>query len=278
MDQEPFRDDRVDDVYERRHAIDAAGLDDQGRPWNHERADTSGGETSPDKPLLSRGLQKLGLQTSPTVDHVLDWAFVLGLATVLSVAVMQVGVARMMVPTRSMAPAIQPGDSFFVDKFTYWSGFNNPEPGDIVVFWHEQTTQPCEHQLLFWQWQEAPPCQLRYVKRLVAVGPATVVIRDGDVFVNGERMAGPAFDRRYTCGPHGEGLFEGCRWQVPSAKMFVLGDNTTNSRDSRYWGFADLDSLIGEPFLRVWPPGRVGLMNGYLTDDAGPDQPHALRH
>ncbi len=278
MDQEPFRDDRVDDVDERRHAMDAAGLDDQGRPWNQGRVETSGEGTSPGKPLLSRGLQKLGMETSSTMDRVLDWAFVLGLATALSVVVMQVGVARMMVPTRSMAPSIQPGDSFFVDKFTYWSGLKSPDPGDIVVFWHEQTAQACEHQLLFWKWQEAPPCQVRYVKRLVAVGPTTVMINEGDIFVNGERMTGPEFDRRYTCGPNGEGLFEGCRWRVPSGKMFVLGDNTTNSRDSRYWGFADRDSLIGEPFLRVWPPGRTGLMNGYLADAAGPDEPHARRH
>ncbi|MFB6285848.1 MAG: signal peptidase I [Candidatus Bipolaricaulia bacterium] len=284
----PEAESRADD----RHPMETGGLDDQGRPWDQveirslederDRSSSTRASAQPSegKPLLALGLGLLGVETSPAVDRVLDWVFVLGLAVVLSFVVMQVGVARMMVPTRSMAPTIQPGDSFFVDKFTYWSGLNQPEPGDIVVFWHKQRSQPCEHQLLFWQWQEAPPCKLRYVKRLVAIGPATVTIRNGDVVVDGARLTGPRFDRRYTCGPRANaGRFEeGCQWRVPSGKMFVLGDNTTNSRDSRYWGVADVASLIGEPFLRVWPPSRVGLMNGYLTDAPEPARPLQSRY
>jgi len=75
----------------------------------------------------------VGIPTSPGVEWVLDWLQVIAIAGVLAWAVMTYGVVRMRVPTGSMEPTIMPGDSFFVDKFTYLVGLNKPEPGDIII-------------------------------------------------------------------------------------------------------------------------------------------------
>jgi len=105
--------------------------------------------------------------------------------------------------------------------------------------------------------------RVRYVKRLIAVGGQTVQVKDGSVYVDGEKLTGPRFDRQYTSGDP-RMLYAMTPTLVPEGKWFVMGDNSANSWDSRYWGFVDERDFIGEPYLRVWPFSRFGPMNGYF--------------
>jgi signal peptidase I len=224
------------------------------------------------KPLLARLLNAIGIPTSPGVEWALDWLQVILIAGVLAWSVMTYGVVRMRVPTGSMEPTIMPGDSFFVDKFSYLIGLRQPKPGDIIVFWHTENGRMCRPGFplgpLEIRWGELRPCRERYVKRLIAVGPATVTIKQGKIYLNDQLMTDPAFNRDYVCSnadPRDPQLRTNtCSWTVPEGKLFVLGDNTRNSSDSRYWGFVDAKDFIGEPFFRVWPPDRLGPMNGYF--------------
>jgi len=47
---------------------------------------------------------------------------------------------------------------------------------------------------------------------------------------------------------------------VPKGYFFAMGDNTTDSFDSRYWGFIPDDNMVGAPFLRIWPLKRFGAV------------------
>jgi len=191
------------------------------------------------KPYSAKFLNLLGINTNKTVDYLLEWVDVLVVAALLAWLIMTFVTVRMSVPTGSMKPTIQPHDSFFVDKISY--NFRNPKRGDIIVFWHHRDDGT----------------KTRYVKRLIGMGGDTVEIQGGDLYVNGQELTGEEFDRRYWAeGEYGVGEIK-----VPEGKYYVLGDNSSNSFDSRFWGFADASSLIGEPYLRVWPPGRFGLIN-----------------
>jgi signal peptidase I len=96
----------------------------------------------------------------------------------------------------------------------------------------------------------------RYVKRLIAKGGQTVQIRDSRIYVDGVQLTGPRFARSYTA----TGAYGVEPTLVPEGKYFMLGDNSGDSFDSRYWGFVDEKAVIGVPYLRVWPLNRFGAM------------------
>ncbi len=96
----------------------------------------------------------------------------------------------------------------------------------------------------------------RYVKRLIAVGGQTVQIKDAKVWIDGAPLSGPRFSRTYIA----TGMYAVEPTRVPEGKLFMLGDNSADSFDSRYWGFVDEKAVIGVPYLRVWPLYRFGPM------------------
>ena len=271
--------------------------------------------------MILRLAWRLGYRPGRVMSEVLEWIEVLAVAGALAVVIMSFVTVRMHVPTGSMIPTIDPHDSFFVDRITYY--FRDPKPGDIIVFRHteqvlvkgvvkdspaDRAGVPVGERLLYLNnepvytlefienilasWSESTDLKLtmadgqsydlgekgsgatrlidlgivprekrmRYVKRLIAVGGQTVQIRDGDVYVDGKKLEGPRFDRYYTSNdPRFRFGIEPTL--VPEGHFFVLGDNSGNSFDSRFWGFVKRSDLIGVPYLRVWPLSRFGLLH-----------------
>jgi hypothetical protein len=49
-------------------------------------------------------------------------------------------------------------------------------------------------------------------------------------------------------------------FDVQPGHRFVLGDNSPESSDSRFWGLVPQGHLLGRAFFRYFPLGRVGLL------------------
>jgi signal peptidase I len=90
-----------------------------------------------------------------------------------------------------------------------------------------------------------------YIKRVIGLPGDNVEIRDGSVYVNGEKL-----EEAY--------LREGTRTEpemnltVPEGEVFVLGDNREVSKDSRMFGLIDCKQVEGKAVYRVYPFDKMG--------------------
>jgi signal peptidase I len=138
------------------------------------------------------------------------------------------------IPSESMVPTLEIGDRVLTNKFIY--RFEDPERGDVVVF---RSVEGGDEDL---------------IKRVVGVPGDTVSVRDGTLFVNGEAQKEPYVNQDApdinTYGP----------MRVPDDSVFCMGDNRSNSRDSRFFGPVPYESIEGEAFVTFWPPSRLGLL------------------
>ena len=133
----------------------------------------------------------------------------------------------------SMSPSIFDGDRILIDHFSYL--FSEVRRGDIVVM----------------QYPLDP--KLDYIKRVVGLPGDEILIDRGQVFVNGEKL-----EEQYVDVPDLRGRVHTI---VRPHHYFVLGDNRCHSSDSREFGQVPVENLLGKVDLRVWPLGRIGLID-----------------
>ncbi|MDK2897253.1 MAG: signal peptidase [Candidatus Atribacteria bacterium] len=140
------------------------------------------------------------------------------------------------IPSGSMKPTLVPGERVLVAKFIY--RFTEPTRGDIVVFKY-----PIDNRK-------------NLIKRIVGLPGEEVEIKDGQVFINGEPLAGEQFARTY----YDVGYYGTEKRVIPEGHYFVLGDNSENSDDSRFWGYVPREKILGKAFLVYWPPAQIRIL------------------
>lgn len=142
------------------------------------------------------------------------------------------------IPSGSMEDTLQINDKVISEEISYH--FNDPKVGDIVTF--------------------NPPSdpERTYIKRVIAVGGQTVTLKDGYVYVDGVQLNEP-----YTGGKPSlplDGSTITFPYTVPEGYIWVMGDNRTNSSDSRAFGAVPLSAVNGHAVWRYWPVARFGAL------------------
>lgn len=120
--------------------------------------------------------------------------------------------------------------------------FGNPEIGDVVVF--KAPNDP----------------EKDYIKRVIGVPGNTVLIRNGDIYINGQLLDQSAYLKRSVKTYGGSFFKEEEPIAVPSDSYVVMGDNRAGSSDSREWGFVPIKSIIGKSLFVYWPLNKMGLV------------------
>lgn len=140
--------------------------------------------------------------------------------------------ARIQIESVSMRETLHPNDFVFVNKLAY--RFNGAERGDVVVF--------------------DPPFESPepYIKRVIGIEGDEVRIENGSVIINGTIIQESYLGSTSTTSG---------RWHVPDGSLFVMGDNRSNSSDSRSWGMVPIDNVIGEALFVYWPPEQWSTLS-----------------
>ena len=159
------------------------------------------------------------------------------------------------IPTGSMEPTLIPGDRVIVAKVPYY--FHDPERGDVIVFEEPDPAKEPDRGVVgaFTHWLGqglgfSPPDNPDYIKRVIGEPGDVVSARGGDVYVNGVKISEPYLTQRTARFPE---------TTVPEGELFVMGDNRSNSLDSRFGlGFVPIDRVVGKAVWIIWPVDNMG--------------------
>lgn len=172
-------------------------------------------------------------------------------ALVIALFLRATTVQSFVIPTPSMVDTLKVQDRIFVEKVS--RHFGPPHIGDIVVF---------KVPDIIMEENRLEKDKRIYVKRVVALGGDTIeVTPEGALKVNGKELHDRLIFQvqRYT-QPNVNGK-PFTRFTVPEGEFFVMGDNSSQSFDARYWGRGVPEqNMIGKAIFRFWPPNRVGLI------------------
>jgi signal peptidase I len=185
---------------------------------------------------------------------VVDWVVTIVGAVAIVLLVKAFVVNPYRIPSSSMEPTLhcaRPAsgcearfsDRVLANRFIYH--LRDPRRGEIIVFDTPDAARiKCGAGGTF-------------VKRLIGLPGETVEVRlrrgEGYVFIDGRQLREPYIepDRRATeaFGPV----------KVPPNHYFMMGDNRSQSCDSREWGTVPRSNLIGKVFATYWPPNRISI-------------------
>ncbi|MEY4669234.1 MAG: hypothetical protein RL518_1933 [Pseudomonadota bacterium] len=170
-------------------------------------------------------------------------AFVVGLAKASLVE-------AFFVPSPSMNPTLRVSDYILVPKFLY--GLRIPLVNDVVLSWAKPKRGDV---IVFHQSRPIGPGGATeneaFVKRVIGLEGDEIKIRGTQVFLNGAALDEP-YARWFEPDSHADYLFGPVR--VPQGMLFVLGDNRTNSQDSRSWPehFVSTSVVVGKAVMVYW--------------------------
>ena len=142
----------------------------------------------------------------------------------------------------SMYGTLHHSEFVLVNKLAYVR--SEPQHGDIIVFNYPQ--DPSE----------------QFVKRIIAIPGDTIEIRQGIVYVNGERVTEPYVSKGTQLAGFAD-RDELSNRTVPADAFFVMGDNRRGSRDSREWGYLPRKFIVGKVWVAYWPLDDFGVIEHF---------------
>ncbi len=173
-----------------------------------------------------------------------EWVKALLIAGVLVFVIRFFLVSPFVVEGPSMEPNFYTGERIMVNKLIY--DIRDPKHGEVIVF-------------------HAPEGK-DYIKRIIALPGETVKVEGDKVSINGTPVDEPylkeAIQKAILEGhPYNNRNFAEAK--VPNGSIFAMGDNRSNSSDSRFpsVGFVPFEKIVGRAELIYWPLNKISLIH-----------------
>ena len=138
----------------------------------------------------------------------------------------------------SMMPNFVNGEYLFTNKLVL--SYSNPKQGQVIVFQHTP--------------------QEEYIKRVIGIPGDTLEIRNGYVYINGEKLNESAYIPKGVVTQGATYLANNVAIKIPKGEYFVMGDNRENSSDSRFWGLVPRNEIKGVAAFVFWPLNKFGFI------------------
>jgi signal peptidase I len=182
------------------------------------------------------------------------------LAVLLAVVFKTFLVAAFYIPSGSMESTLNISDRVLVEKVSY--RFGDIHHGDVIVFVHDEPgTEPASPSNpvtgFFSSLGQAigvvPPSDRDFIKRVIGLPGDTITCRGGALYRNDQKVTENYLDPGVRT--------DGCQTtKVGPGELYVMGDNRTNSQDSRSFGVIRRSDVVGRAFVRIWPLNHTGWL------------------
>lgn len=138
----------------------------------------------------------------------------------------------------SMEPNFHDHEYLIVDQISY--RFRDIQRGDVVVFRYHK--DPREF----------------FIKRVIGLPGETVIIRNNKVYIyNSRNTEGQAMHESYL--PEDIENIGNVTQKIEKGEYFLMGDNRSESLDSRVFGPVNRKNIVGRVFFRGWPLNKLQL-------------------
>jgi len=210
------------------------------------------------------------------IKEILEWIVCIIIAVVLALIVRYYIGTPTIVQQTSMYPTLDEDERLWLNR---WGRTTKkmPERGDIITFEAPSTTMVEEEDVdlsnPIAKYEKEPQGimkkfsyyvledkKISYIKRVIGLPGEYVEIKDGAVYINGEKLeedylpSGMVTDMTDTLNR--ESYYT--NFKVPENCVFALGDNRTGSKDCRSFGCIPLEKIEGKVLFRFWPLSKFG--------------------
>ena len=175
----------------------------------------------------------------------LEWVKVIVIALVISLPIRFFIAEPFVVNGASMDPTFSTGQFLIVDRLTY--RLESPKRGDVIVF--EYPGNP----------------SIYYIKRIIGLPGETLDIKDGTVSITTASSTTAVPHMEILDEPYIESIHashDNFHVALGPTEYFVMGDNRSQSSDSRVWGPLDAHFIIGRPIVRLFPLNTLSVLPG----------------